>query len=385
MRDLLEQQLATRLREIGETVPDEIPAPADLELRMQRERRRARRARRWPAVAAAAVVVAIVGGLVVVRGTGVRGSVRVATSATQGPVYDALQPGTVMLSSYGHFVVSLDANGHRNATMVKVHGNISYARATDTHHAIWYLSRRGAANGCGEVVRADVDGHSSTIVAQALTFDVSRDGSRLALYGAGDLAHGACAPVRSPATGHVVVVDLTTRRSSAVAVDDVTSLRWSLDGSELLAVRCRAGGCGVERIAVPAALGPRLDAVATDALGSAAGVDESLEFGSDGLYVLRSSSDDTSGAPMQTIDRYDVAAPRLPITLFDGADRWRVRQVVPTATATYVVAAARRPAESTAATASPLGLYRLAAGQLVPVRAALGSGVLTAVTPLATG
>jgi hypothetical protein len=386
MRDLLEQQLAARLRELGETVPDQVGAPPDLELRVQREHRRARRGRVWPAIAAAAVVVAFVGGLAVARGTAGRGSVRVAASpSTQLPMRDALQPGTVMLSSYGRFVVSLDANGHRNATMVTGHGEISYARAIDTHHAIWYLSRRSTSNQCGEVVRADIDGHASSIVAKALTFDVSRDGSRLALYGAGDLAHGGCAPVRSPSTGHVVIVDLTTRRSSQLALDDVTALRWSLDGSELLALRCRAGGCAVDRIEVQGPLGARLEASAAGSLGSAAGVAEQLEFGSDGLYVLRASPDGASGAPTQTIRRYDATTPGSPITLFDGADRWLLRQVVPTAAATYVVATARRPAGSTAPTAPSLGLYRLVAGRLVPVRTMSGSVVLTAVTPLPTG
>src|SRR5262245_60271695 len=238
MHDVIEQRLAARLREIGEAVPDDIVVPADLQLRVHREQRRVRRARRWPAVAAAAGVVALVGSLAAVRGAAHHDSVRVGSSSPTRAADDALHPGTVMLSSYDHYVVSLDRNGRRNETMVVSPGVISYARATDTHHAIWYLSHRGGSRTCGEVVRADVDGQTSTIVARAVAFDVSHDGSRLALYGAGDLAHDQCAPVRGPGTGRVVVVDLTTLRSSTVALDGVTSLRWSLDGSSVMAVRC---------------------------------------------------------------------------------------------------------------------------------------------------
>ena len=385
MRDLLEQHLATRLRELGETVPEEVVVPADLQLRVNREVRRARRARRWPAVAVAAAIVAVVGSLAIVRGAAGHGSVRVSSSpSTSVSVHDALQPGTALLSSYDHFVVSLDARGRRNATMVNSHGVITYARATDLHHAIWYLSHRGTTSGCGDVVRADVDGHSSTIVARAVQFDVSRDGSRLALYGAGDLAHDSCMPVRAAGTGRVVVIDLTTLKSSELALDGVTSLRWSLDGSSLLAVRCTAAGCSADRIDVPAEISGPLDAFPSGPAPTP-GVAESVEFGPEGLYVLRASSDGASASPVGTIDRYDPSSPAGPVRLFDGSGRWRLRQVVPTEVGTYVVAAPARQAGSTPAAGAAGGLYRLFAGRLIPVRAMSEPVTLSAVTPLPGG
>lgn len=385
MRDLLEERLATRLREIGATVPDNVAVPADLESRVHRERRRARTARRWPALAVAALVVAVVASLTVVRGAAGRDAVRVDSSSPTAPVHDALAPGTVMLSAYDNFVVSLDARTRVNATMVVSTGAISYARATDAHHSIWYLSHRGATGGCGAVVRADVDGHTSRIVARAVAFDVSRDGSRLALFGAGDLVHDSCSPVGGPGTGRVVVLDLATHRWSGLALDGVTSLRWSLDGSALVAVRCRAAGCSADRIDVPAQLGGPLDDPVPIGPRPAPGVTESVEFGSEGMYLLRSAPDGTSGHPSGTIERYDPATSGAPIRLFDGSGRWRLRQVVPTAIATYVVAApVPRPAFGPVA-GSGLGLYRLVDGRLDLVRGLAGPVTLTAVSPLPAG
>jgi hypothetical protein len=385
MRDLLEQRLATRLREIADTVPDDVAVPLDLQLRVHREQRSTRRVRRWPAAAAAAVLVAVAGSLVVARGTSGHDSVRVGASpSTAAPVHDALDSGTVLLGAYGHFVVSLDARGRRSETMVSGHGEISYARATDSHHALWYLSRRGGS-GCADVVRADIDGHSSTVVARAVTFDVSRDGSRLALYGAGDLAHDECSPVHAVGTGRVVVVDLATRESSAVALDGVTSLRWSVDGSSVVAVRCGSGGCSAARLDVPAVPGAALALTGDAGLTAPAGVTESVEFGFDGVYVLRSSSDAASGRPVGTIDRYVADGAAAPLRLFDGSGRWRLQQVVPTATGTYVVAApGNRPGEG-GDSGSGLGLYRLVDGRLVLVRPMSGPVALTAVNPLPAG
>jgi len=47
MRDTLEQQLAARLRSVGETIDDELAVPADLELQVKRRRRRVRSSRLW--------------------------------------------------------------------------------------------------------------------------------------------------------------------------------------------------------------------------------------------------------------------------------------------------------------------------------------------------
>ena len=57
MRDALEEQLADRLRTLGDTVDDELRPPLDLELQVLRRRRRTRRSRRWSSLSVAAAIV----------------------------------------------------------------------------------------------------------------------------------------------------------------------------------------------------------------------------------------------------------------------------------------------------------------------------------------
>jgi hypothetical protein len=388
MRDLLEERLAVRLRTLGDTVDDELPPPLDLELQVLRRRRRTKRSRRWSSLSIAAAIMTIMTIVAVARGTAGQGAIRIATSpTTTAPVHDSLQPGTVMLSARGRYVVSLDAKGHTNATMVQVpHGDITYARATDDHGALWYLSLKYAPKACGDVVRADIDGRTSTIVAHAVAFDVSPDGSRLALYGGGDLAHDRCSPVSAGSQGHIVVLDLTRRESSALSVANVTSLRWSPDGSYLVAVSCPVLGCQPFRtIAVPLLLGAPLTFASggwtsypAHSIASAR-----VAFGPDGLYLLESMSavPGRSTAP-ERIDRVDPRTMRPLVTIF-SSDQWDVSQVVPTAAGTYVVAAPRKPAGagSPSAVGHP-GLYLVRAGRLTFVRSLTDPGTLTTVAPL---
>jgi hypothetical protein len=112
-------------------------------------------------------------------------------------------------------------------------------------------------------------------------------------------------------------------------------------------------------------------------------VTERIEFGIDGLYVLRSSPDDASGPPVENIERYDAGAPATPVRLFDGAGRFRLQQIVPTATGTFVVATALGRPGHGPFPASGTGLYRLVAGRLALVRPVSVPATLTAVSPLA--
>jgi hypothetical protein len=389
MRDALEERLADRLRTLGDTVDDELRPPLDLELQVLRRRRRTRRSRRWSSLSVAAAIVTVATIVAVVHGTTGQGAIRIATSPTTAePVRDSLQPGTVLLSARGRYVVSLDAKGHTNATMVTVqHGVITYARATDDHGALWYLSLKKGADTCGDVVRADIDGRTSTIVTHAVAFDVSPDGSRLALYGAGDLAHDRCSPVRAGSQAHIVVLDLTRRASSALPIGSVTSLRWSPDGSYLVAVSCPAGGCeGFRTIDVPLQLGAPL----TVAPGGWSSYpprsikSARVAFGPDGLYMLETigPAEGRSTATVR-IDRVDPRAVRPPVTIF-SSNQWDVSQVVPTAAGTYVVAA---PLSVTLPTsegeAGHPGLYLVRAGRLTFVRSLTDPGTLTPVPPLA--
>jgi hypothetical protein len=382
MRDTLEERLAARLGAVGDTVADELPVPVDLELQVVRHRRRARTARRWSEVAIAAAVIATVATVAVVHGTAGRGTVRIATSSTTASPADALQPGTLMLSARGLNVISLDATGHQNATMVAaLRGDIKYARATDDHRALWYLSLKKGLRACGDVVRADIaTGHSSTIVTHAVAFDVSPDGTRLALYGAGDLADDLCAPVSATQPGRVVVVDLTNNRSSAVAVPKLTSLRFSPDGSYLAAVDCGAARCeAFDRIEVPDELGSPLvvapvswSAYPDQSIRSAA-----IEFGPGGLYMLKQ----LNPIPGRTIatERIDILDPRglQPVETLFSARGWDVSQMMPTASGTYVVATLAKPKPP------KWGLYLVRSGKLVPVRSLADPGTLTPVSQFA--
>ncbi len=388
MRDALEEHLASRLGTLGETVGEELTPPADLELQVARRRHRTRATRRWSGVAAAAVIVIAAATVAVARGSSGHGSIKVESSSTTPatvPLRDLLQPGTAMLSARGNFVVSLDASGHTIATMVTVSASssVKYARATADHQQIWYLSVKHGSTGCGDVVRAQVDGGRTKIVAPAVTFDVSADGSRLALYGGGDLARAQCAPVRAGTPGRIVVIDLASSTSSSVAMSDVTSLRWSPDGSALVAATCGSFDCGFRRIVIPSDLAAPLVATPGTSVGFARvppGSSDRIVFGPDGFYELATTvTAATAGAPASTresIARYDPKTLGSPRVVFSGGDRWDVTQVVPTTAATYVVAA---PAASPKAS----GLYRIEAGRLAFVRTLDSPGTFVPVAPFA--
>lgn len=367
MRDSLEQRLATRLRTLGETVDDELPPPVDLELQVLRRRRGVRATRHWSGLSVAAAIVAAAATVAVVHGVTGRDPIRIATSPTTSvPVRDSLQPGTVMLSARGRYVVSLDVRGHTNATMVQAqHGDIRYARATADHRALWYLLLKKGSAACGDVVRADIDGRTSTIVTHAVAFDVSPDGSRLALYGAGDLAHDRCSPVKKGSVGRIVVLDLTTSASSALSVPNVTSLRWSPDGTYLVSVSCTPSGCdGYDIVDVPGTLGGPL-AVEPGAARPARSVRfASVVFGPHDLYTL-------GRGPTVRIESVDPRAARGPVLVFSGGGTWDVTQVVPTTAGTYVVAARVKSATS--------ALYRIVEGKLVFVRPLDNPGTFTPV------
>jgi hypothetical protein len=389
MRDTLEDQLATRLRALAGTVDDELPTPVDLELRVRRYRRRKNSARRWSSFAVAAAIVTVVAGVAVVHGTDGHDAIHISTSPTTDNVSprDSLAPGTVMLSAHARFVQSLDAHGVGNATMVRtLHGNVSYARVTADHRALWYLSFKDGPHACGDVVRANIEGQTSKIVTKAEVFDISPDGQRLAMYGAGNLADGHCAQVKPGAVGEVAVVDVATFQSSTVSMSNVTSLRWSPDGSSVVAVSCSSSGCaGFRRIDVPAVLGPRLSVGVSAMTYPRSTVDSaSAEFGPDGLYALETTT--PLGVPnAKPSDHIALVNPTTLLAtepLFSGGSRWHITQVVPTSAGTYVVAA---PLAHDEVTGSP-GLYELVDGHLVEVGHGPYRGTLTPVTPLdATG
>jgi hypothetical protein len=390
MRDSLEERLAEQLGTLGEAVDDELPPPVDLEFQVLRRRRRTRATRRGVALAVAAAIVTALATVATVHGTtGRRDTLHVAASSTTAvPVHDALQPGTVMLSARGQYVVSLDATGKRNATMLSVeHGEVKYARATDDHREIWYLSLKRGIRACGDVVREDVDAGTTKIVAHAVTFDVSPDGSRLALYGAGDLAHDQCVPVSPTRSGRIVVLDVAGASSSApLPVGSVSSMRWAPDGSYLVSVSCSSDTCSgydVIDVAADGALLARSGALSTSP--SRLVHSASIEFGPSGLFALEQTTpfpnQSAPRRPTVRVGRLDPRAPGTSEVVFSTGTNWDVSQVVPTSAGTYVVAA---PVKAGATTASPAdaGLYRISGGRLALVRPLPDPGTLTPVTPL---
>jgi hypothetical protein len=393
MRDGLEDRLTSRLQALADTVDDELPTPVDLELRVRRHRRQKRAARRWSSLAVAAAIVTAVTTVAVVHGTNGHDAIRIATSPTTSaiPVSDSLQPGTVMLAAGGRYVQTLDAIGRGNATMVAAGpgSNIVYSRATHDHRHIWYLSLRDGKNACGEVVRADVDGRGSTIVTKAVSFDVSPDGSRLALYGGGDVAHGHCSPVKAGSSGELAVVDATApaaSKASTLSVRNLTSLRWSPDGSYLAAVSCPVAGCEqFGTIDVPGELGAplTLPAAARTSHSARSIRAASMEFGPDGLYIIEGNVAVAGrSTAIQRIDRVDARAAQ-PVTIF-SSNTWSISQIVPTDAGTYVVAG--RTHKGPPASGDGPGLYRIQAGKLVLVRYLPDpADTLTSVTPLADG
>lgn len=396
MSDALEELLASRLHTLGDTIDDELPPPADLELQVARLRRRTRATRRWASVSVAALIVAAATTVALVHGTTGHGSIQVSSTATTAAPLppDHLPVGTTILSAGGRWVQSLDATGHRNATMVTVIPGdiITYARATDDHRELWYLSLKEGPHACGDVVRADLDNGKSVIVTHAVSFDVSPDGSRLALYGAGDLTRDRCTPVKSGAAGRLAVLDLANHTSSISALQNATtpattfasttSLRWSPDGTYLAAVSCGAHTCAAfSRIEVPAELGPPLTVapISWSAYPGQSIRSATIEFGPGGLYLLK-RLDPVAGKTTATerIDRVDPTGVQGVMNLFSSYE-WNVAQVVPTAVGTYVVAAPAKPK------AQKPGLYLVEAGKLVLVRTLGDPGTLVPVSLLAAG
>ena len=183
-------------------------------------------------------------------------------------------------------------------------------------------------------MRANIDGNSSKIVTKAMAFDVSPDGTRLALYGAGNLADGQCAPVKAGAKGEIAVVDVATFETSTLPIGErhqpaLVARRFVPRGHELPAEGCT----GVGRIDVPAELGAPLVLTGRDRVFSPNAVQsETLAFGPGGLYVLArsaSATDDRALRPDNSL---------APVSLFAGADHWTIAEIVPTPAAMYVVA-----------------------------------------------
>jgi hypothetical protein len=320
MRDGLEQRLAERLHAVGASMPSELDAPADLELRVARRVRRQRRRVRVGGIATVAALVAGVVAVAMVSDSPRRDGVNVA--AGRRATADQIDSSVVMVDARGRFVTGLDAGGHQRETLVVADtGNVVDAQVTADHSKIWYLSTVGTPGAdCGKVVRADITTGASRIMFSAIAFAVSPDGTHVALSGSGASPGGQCS-----ATGRgarVAIVDLAHGGAASTVPVAVAprSLRWSVDGAALAAEECSLSGCSISTYAAQpfAAIASR-----TDASGPM--------FGADGLYFV----EHRVGGVLAVV--HTDSRMHAPATLY--ARSAKSLAVVPTSAATFVFGA----------------------------------------------
>ncbi len=384
MRDTLEQRLAAGLQRVGDDVPDDLDPPADLEHRVASVRNRRRGVARLAMLSAAAIVTVALA-TVVVAGRGPAPN-RVDVD---GPpeVADPLAAGTVMLDSRASFVVAVGADGGQIATLVNAgRGTIIDAQLTSDHRWLWYLSvakTKKAGVECGEVVRADIRRGTSAIVARAVSFAISPDGSRLALAGGGDFAGGACVALTDVTVpARVVVTDLATEARStwtdqgSPRVRAFNQMRWSNDGRTLVTRICDETCESLVAYAVPESLGSSMHFRIVDRSGFL-GVRPSATFGPDGrLFVLERNVAARWKDHVQSVVVYDGVTSDRPTTLLRVGFGWDLKEVVPTEVGTFVVGRAR---DASGRVAGPTALYRVEHGTLVRVKTFGDFGVLTPV------
>jgi hypothetical protein len=384
MRDTLERRLAAGLQRVADDVPDDLEPPADLEQRVARVRNRRRGMARLATLTAAAIVTVALGTVVVGGRTPTPNRVDV-----NGPpeATDPLAAGTVMLDSRASFVVAVGADGGQIATLVNAgRGTIIDAQLTSDHRWLWYLSvakTKKAGAECGEVVRADIRRGTSAIVARAVSFAISPDGTRLALAGGGDFAGGACVPLTDATVrARVVVTDLATEASStwtdetSPRVHAFNQMRWSNDGRTLVTRLCGETCESLVAYAVPDNLGPALRFRIVDQSGFL-GVRPSATFGPDGkLFVLERNVAARWKDHVQSVVVYDGVTLDRPTTVLEVDFGWDLKEVVPTDVGTFVVG---RPRDESGRVAGPTALYRVERGGLVPVKTFGDFGVLTPV------
>jgi hypothetical protein len=320
MRDVLEEQLAARLRDLGDVVPAELEPPDDLDARVAQARKSAR-ARRYGAVLAVAAVFLVV----VAIGTVLDGRTGDEAQIAVAPVSDPLPEGTVMLGAKGRYVTARDATGNVLATMVTTtHGNVLDAQVTADHKTIFYRVT-DPNSPCDKIARADIDGRTSQFVARGDAFAINPDGTRLAVSGYGDLASGKCS---ATGEGVVAVLDLengaTTKREGTA----YRELLWN--GDELLVGQAcdLLAECGEVVGWTDLQSAPRvLEQAGTDA----------IERGPDGLYqVVRSQQK----PGYSTVVLRTGAATAPPIQLGEVSPGFTVRNIVPTESDLFVVASA---------------------------------------------
>ncbi|HYL52389.1 MAG TPA: hypothetical protein VEZ15_10495 [Acidimicrobiia bacterium] len=385
MPDALERHLAAGLQAVAGTVPDDLAPPPGLEQRVAKVRNRRRGVTLLAALSAVAAVV--IAALTIAAITGPAPAPNRVDVSGPGSTADPLVAGTVMLDSRASFVVAVGADGSQVATLVNAaRGVIVDAQLTRDHRWLWYLSvakTKQAGAECGEVVRADIMRGTSTIVAHAVSFAISPDGTRLALAGGGDGAGPACLSLTGAAArASVVVTDLASQARSTWTdevgprVTAFNQMRWSNDGRSIVTRICAKTCASLVAYDVPANLGAPLHSRTLDRSGFP-GETPSAAFGPDGsLFVLERNVAADWRDHVQSLVVYDAATLAHPTTELRVDFHWDLKEVVPTEAGTFVVVTER---SETGQATGPTALYRVEHGNLVAVKRFADFGVVTPV------
>lgn len=290
MSDLLEEQLAQRLRAVAEQTPAELEPPEDLQARVARARRSRRLAAGLTALAVAALIMAAVAMVATVQRSPAKRPVAVAA-----PTHDRIslvgriKPNVVMLDARGHYVVALDRDAHAVDTLVVSKGNVVDAQLSNDQTTLWYLVTNGTAGvDCGRVVRVDVGTGATHVILDAVEFAISPDGRTL--------AYDECGST------HLELRDLTTGTTTPALGAHHWPIAFAPDG-QLVQEECAMAGCTVRYGAQSAS--------PSDPTGVA--------VGADGVYVTD-----------KTRLRVMTGAPGTPRVVLDLNSEWSIKQVLPT-------------------------------------------------------
>jgi hypothetical protein len=368
MRSALEQRLADRLHDVGALLPDELDPPADLERRVARVGTR-HKGRVFTVLSIAALLVVTLGTVAVVSQSS--GGTRVDVRGRA--VIDPLPAGTVMLDARQSYVVAVDAGGHQVATLVNVQrGTVIDAQLTSDHRWLWYLSVAGrAGKDCGEVVRADVNSGTSEIMARAVSFAISPDGTRLARATGDELEDGCVSLTHIDTRAHLVISDLRTGDRSTW-VDQASprasvfsQMRWSNDGRNVVTRVCGQSCESLVRFEVPNQLGGALRSYVITRSGFL-GMRPPAAFGpGSALYVLTRNITQSWREHAQELLVYDGDTFEPTGNLLRVDWRWDLEEVVPTAAGVFVVGT---PTDEHGRPTGLTGMFRVENGELVHVK-----------------
>ena len=300
-----------------------------------------------------------------------------SSSSTTKPIHarptDPL-PGAVLVAAHDREIDTLDASGHKLATLVTVFAGrtVTNLQLMADHRTIWYSTSQGHPRTCDEVVKLDLRTNTRTLMAYAIDFTVSADGSRLLLVWPKTPADLTAQCTEKPALTFttrdaLLVRDLRTGAQSGITTTDYPTAGsggpsghvWmSPSGNELIDSVCTQDPCGTRLWNVPQPLGAALPRSTT--AGPACGC-ATLVSGPGAVYGIDEGSFRNRRT---TLRRYDPAQLTGPGTVVVTPAGITMGSVAPTATTVYV--AGYRTGSPTAS------VYRLAGDTLLPLSSSYG-------------